>query len=107
MSTIEIGAVFFSLMSVGFAIRRHILNWPFGIVGVLLYMVLFYQVRLYADMMLQIVFTVQAIYGWYHWSQEDNADHVITVSMLNTKQRILIVAAIISITCIWAVGLKR
>ncbi|CAN5410174.1 nicotinamide riboside transporter PnuC [soil metagenome] len=107
MSSIEIGAVFFSLLSVWFAIRRSILNWPFGIVGVALYLVLFYQVRLYADMILQIVFIAQALYGWYNWSKNGSAHDLVQVSILKNNQRLLILLTIAAITLMWATALKK
>lgn len=67
MNQIEIIAVVFSLLSVIFAVKNNFLTWPFGIVGVIFYGILFYQTKTWGNMFLQVVFTVQSLYGWYFW----------------------------------------
>ncbi|MEV0896664.1 nicotinamide riboside transporter PnuC [Actinoplanes sp. NPDC049802] len=55
------------LVNVGLLVRRHILNWPLGILNVLLLMVVFWSAGLYADAGLQIVYVVLGFYGWWAW----------------------------------------
>ncbi|WP_433828142.1 nicotinamide riboside transporter PnuC [Actinoplanes sp. CA-015351] len=55
------------LVNVGLLVRRHILNWPLGILNVLLLMVVFWSVGLYADAGLQIVYVILGFYGWWAW----------------------------------------
>ncbi|MBB2945155.1 nicotinamide mononucleotide transporter [Actinoplanes lutulentus] len=55
------------LVNVGLLVRRHILNWPLGILNVLLLMVVFWSVGLYADASLQIVYVILGFYGWWAW----------------------------------------
>ncbi|HEX2717879.1 MAG TPA: nicotinamide riboside transporter PnuC, partial [Gemmatimonadaceae bacterium] len=47
--------------------RQNIWSWPLAIVNVLLYAIVFYEAKLYADMGLQVVYAVISIYGWYEW----------------------------------------
>ena len=54
MSYIEFAGTILYLWSVWLIAKRHILTWPVGIVSVLLYMILFYQIRLYSDTIEQI-----------------------------------------------------
>ncbi|MCA2214480.1 nicotinamide riboside transporter PnuC [Jidongwangia harbinensis] len=55
------------LVNVGLLVRRHIANWPVGILNVLLLMVVFWSVGLYADAGLQIVYVILGCYGWWAW----------------------------------------
>ena len=55
------------LVNVGLLVRRHILNWPVGILNVLLLMLVFWSVGLYADATLQIVYVLLGAYGWWAW----------------------------------------
>ncbi len=55
------------LLNVGLLVRQHILNWPLGILNVLLLMVVFGAAGLYADMGLQVVYVVLGLYGWWAW----------------------------------------
>ena len=55
------------LVNVWLLVRQHILNWPLGILNVLLLMVVFWSAGLYADASLQIVYVVLGLYGWWAW----------------------------------------
>jgi nicotinamide mononucleotide transporter len=105
MSSIEIIAVLFSLMCVLLSIKRNILNWPVGLVGVSAYALLFYREKLYADVALQVFFFVQGIYGWITWRLVKNRDHDILIERLSGNQQWLYGLAIICITSVWAYGL--
>ncbi|MGW8316041.1 MAG: nicotinamide riboside transporter PnuC [Bacteroidales bacterium] len=66
---VEIAAVLFSLAYLYFSIRQLILLWPMGIISALLYMVVFYQSKFYADMGLNGYYLIVSVYGWIHWSK--------------------------------------
>lgn len=55
------------LTTVYLLVRRHIANWPVGILNVLLLMVVFWTAGLYADAGLQIVYVALGFYGWWSW----------------------------------------
>jgi nicotinamide mononucleotide transporter len=55
------------LVNVGLLVRRNILNWPVGILNVLLLMLVFWSAGLYADAGLQLVYVVLGCYGWWAW----------------------------------------
>ena len=64
---IEFFAVVFGLVAVFFNTRENVWGWPTGIVGVVLSGILFFQVKLYADLGLHVVYFVLGFYGWYKW----------------------------------------
>lgn len=67
MGTIETVAVIIGVINVFLYIRRSIWCWPTGIVMVCLYAYIFFQVRLYSDFGLQIIYLILQFYGWYYW----------------------------------------
>jgi nicotinamide mononucleotide transporter len=67
MSSLEIVAALFGAVSVYLSARQHVASWPTAIVNVLLYVVIFRDARLYADMGLQFVYAGLSAYGWYEW----------------------------------------
>src|SRR6185436_4626012 len=67
LTPLEIAAVAFTLVNVWLAVKENIWCWPFGIVGVVLYAVVNYQAKFYANAGLQIVYLVLSIHGWYEW----------------------------------------
>lgn len=69
MSYVELVGTVFYLWSVWLISRRRALTWPIGIISVLLYMVLFYQIRLYSDTIEQIYYLGASIYGWWVWGK--------------------------------------
>jgi len=67
VSPLEIVAALLGALSVWLSVRQNIWSWPTGIVNVVLYAIVFYEAKLYADMGLQVVYAVLSIYGWYEW----------------------------------------
>ncbi|MEO8193558.1 MAG: nicotinamide riboside transporter PnuC, partial [Gemmatimonadales bacterium] len=67
MNPLEIVAAVFGVVSVFLSVRQNIWSWPTAIVNVGLYIVVFYESKLYADTGLQVVYVVLNAYGWYHW----------------------------------------
>ena len=58
----------FGLLSVWLSIRKSLWCWPTGLVNVVCFFVMFYQVKLYAELITYAVFFVLGIYGWWQWS---------------------------------------
>jgi len=77
MSYIELVGTVLYLWSVWLIARRRMLTWPVGILSVLLYMALFYQIRLYSDALEQIYYLCASVYGWWYWSRSQHQSHTI------------------------------
>jgi nicotinamide mononucleotide transporter len=99
MSYIELVGTIFYLWSVWLIARRNMLTWPVGIISVILYMILFYQIQLYSDTIEQIYYLVTSIYGWWFWkkslekkSEEQNK----TQDVFYSSKRGLIIAAAVT-----------
>lgn len=67
MSLIEIVAVIFGFLCVFFTIRENIWCWPTGLIQVSLYIFIFFDAKLYSDVILHIIYVFMNIYGWYFW----------------------------------------
>jgi nicotinamide mononucleotide transporter len=74
MSPLEIIAVLVNVLGVWLTARRTPWCWPVSVVAVLLYVWIFYDVKLYSDMLLQVVFAFLQGYGWWRW-QTGRMDH--------------------------------
>jgi len=66
-SPLEIAAALFILANVWLATKENIWTWPTGIVGVILYGIVNLRAGFYANAVLQIVYLVLSILGWYEW----------------------------------------
>ncbi len=67
MSPLELFAALLGAVSVWLSVRQNIWSWPTAIVNVVLYSIVFYEAKLYADMGLQVIYAILSIYGWYEW----------------------------------------
>jgi nicotinamide mononucleotide transporter len=92
VSYIELIATVSGLISVIYASRANILTWPTGIVNELALFVLFFQVQLYADMLLQAYFFVVTIYGWWHWRQKTES---VAITTLKPRARLYVLLLLI------------
>jgi len=73
MSGLEIIAVIVSALAVWLTARRHLWCWPIGLVSVLLYARIFLVAKLYSDLLLQLIFAVMQLYGWWQWKSGASA----------------------------------
>lgn len=67
MTIIEAVATLFGIICVWLTVKQNIWCWPTGLIQVLLYIFVFYEAKLYSDVILHIFYVVINIYGWYHW----------------------------------------
>jgi nicotinamide mononucleotide transporter len=64
---LEIVAALAGLINIYLAARANIWNWFFGIITTSLYLIIFFHVKLYADMSLQLIFLCLQFYGLHQW----------------------------------------
>lgn len=63
----ELLAVLSALIYVVLAAKENIWCWPAALVSTVIYTVIFYDVYLWMDSLLQVYYLVMALYGWYCW----------------------------------------
>jgi nicotinamide mononucleotide transporter len=101
MTYIEAIAVVFGVLCVWLTVRQNIWCWPTGLVQVLLYIIIFYQVKLYSDLILHVIYVGMQIYGWYHWLHGGKAHGKLPVSKLTSIGRLIWTAVVIAGTLMW------
>lgn len=74
LSWIEAIGTLAGLLCIWLASLEKIVNYPFGLINVTLFAVIFFQIQLYASLLLQLFFFVANLYGWYAWSRQTD-DH--------------------------------
>lgn len=70
LSWIEAVGTLCGLLCIGLASKEKVINYLFGIINVLLFAVIFYQIQLYSSLLLQIFFLLANVYGWYAWTRQ-------------------------------------
>ena len=68
VSILEFVAALTSLSAVILGTTKKRITWPWWGLSSVLYGVFFYQVELFASAVLQIIFVIAAIYGWFGWA---------------------------------------
>jgi len=100
-SPVEIVATTTGLLSVWFTARQNLWAWPTGLVSVACFFYMFWEVKLYADMTLQIVFFVLSIYGWYNWMRNRQGAAVRPTRRMTGGEAVVSLLLLIAVTWGW------
>jgi nicotinamide mononucleotide transporter len=84
--------------------RVHPLAWPLAILSSALYLLVFWDARLYGDAALQLLFIALGFWGWWQWLRGRQADgRRLAVRHLPARGRL---AALLGMALLWpAIGL--
>jgi len=108
LSYLEFFGTIFYLLSVYLIAKRKVMTWPIGIVSVLLFMLLFYQIRLYADAAEQVYYLIASIYGWWHWKRSTSEqENGIEVEFSPIKMILIYLGAIFLLSLILGLALSH
>lgn len=69
---LEFLAFVFGIASVFYAKKENILVYPTGLVTTVITVYLLYQAKYFADMTMNIYYSVMSVYGWYKWNSKSN-----------------------------------
>ena len=100
--------VFTGILCVWLAAKNNIWNWPIAIISVSIYIFIFFESKLYADMGLQFYFFAMNAYGWYFWSrQKNNSQKDRPITLITNKEIVGSVIGVIVFTLILGLFLHR
>ncbi|WP_279043997.1 nicotinamide riboside transporter PnuC [Cedecea davisae] len=103
LSWIEAVGTLAGLLCIWLASLEKIANYAFGLINVTLFAIIFFQIQLYASLLLQLFFFVANIYGWYAWSrQSSNNQALLQIRWLPLPKAIAWLVIIIA-----AIGLMK
>jgi nicotinamide mononucleotide transporter len=71
----ELLAVISALFYVVLAAKENIWCWPAALVSTVIYTVIFYDVYLWMDALLQVYYLAMALFGWYCWRKVSPLSH--------------------------------
>ena len=94
MNLLEIIAVALGIANVGLLVRRSIWNYPFGMAMVALYLVIFWQARLYGEAGLQVFFFIVQGWGWWLWARAGGLAQMVTVEWMGWRARAVAIALV-------------
>jgi nicotinamide mononucleotide transporter len=100
-TTLEVVATTTGLLSVWLTAREKIWAWPIGLVNVACFFYMFYEVKLYADMTLQVFFFILSIYGWVIWLTKRNGAKVRPTRRITPRLAGILLVALFAGTGMW------
>jgi len=96
LSCIEAVGTLAGLLCIWLASLEKISNYVFGLINVTLFAIIFFQIQLYASLLLQLFFFAANIYGWYAWSrQTSDSQAVLHIRWLSLPKALTSLAVII------------
>ena len=104
--SIETVAVVFAVVYLLLAIRQNIWCWAAALVSTALFLVVFFEARLYMEAALQVFYLGMAVYGWRQWCRgDDGAPRQVT--SWSPRQHALAAGAIVTLAALSTLLLTR
>jgi nicotinamide mononucleotide transporter len=86
---IEWAAVVLGFCCVALNAAENIWGWPAGLLSVFLYLFVFFEAKLYADVTLHVIYVGLSAYGWYHWLKGGQAENSLPITRLSRREWML------------------
>ena len=64
---VELAGFVITALGIWLTTKRLLICWPVVLLADFIYLVVFYQARLFSDALLQVFFVAFTLYGWWHW----------------------------------------
>ena len=97
-SLLELVAVVFAVAYLVLAVKENSLCWYAAGISTLIFLFIFWDVKLYMESGLQIYYLAMAFYGWYQWRGANRETASLQVSKWRAKQHIIVLALIATLT---------
>jgi len=88
-NALELLAVSWGILTVWLTVKQNIWCWPVGSASNVLFTVIFFREKLYADMVLQVIYIGLNTYGWYEWLYGGRGKTPLLVSRTPVRMRYL------------------
>lgn len=83
MNAIEIIGFVTAVLGIYLSAKKNIFAWPILIVSSLAYAYFFFDIKLYADSVLQFFFVGTSVFAWINWSKNMKTEHQLVVQSLS------------------------
>lgn len=97
-SLLELLAVVFAVAYLILAVRENSLCWYAAGISTLIFLFIFWDVKLYMESGLQIYYLAMAFYGWYQWRGAQTETASLQVSKWSARQHVVSLALIATLT---------
>ena len=99
-------AVLLGIAYLFLAARESLWCWYAAFVSTAIFLVLFWQVRLYLESALQVYYLAMAVYGWWQWQRPGEAQ-VLPISRFSVRDHLLAIAGVLGLSALSGALLSR
>lgn len=107
MTTLEWIATAAGFVCVLLLVRRSMWNFPFAILSVSLFAVVFRDAKLYSDALLQLFFIAINLFGWWSWLRSRATQGEVVVERLTVIEQVAALSGMIGLTLFWGAVMAR
>lgn len=109
LSPWELTAVVFAIAYLLLAVKENVWCWFFAFTSTAIYTVLFWDVNLLMDSVLNFYYMLMAFYGWYEWTRGGNGTEPrpLAIRSMTARQQGAVIAATLSLSAVSGVLLER
>ena len=103
---LEIFAVIFALLYLFLAMKQNIACWYAAFISTLIYIIIYWDVSLYMESLLNFYYLLMAIYGWINWNKKSQIDKNYVISW-SYQNHIVAILLILILTVISGFSLQK
>ena len=103
---LEIFAVIFALLYLFLAMKQNIACWYAAFICTLIYIIIYWDVSLYMESLLNFYYLLMAIYGWINWNKKSQIDKNYVISW-SYQNHIVVILLILILTVISGFSLQK
>ena len=103
---LEIFAVIFALLYLFLAMKQNIACWYAAFISTLIYIIIYWDVSLYMESLLNFYYLLMAIYGWMNWNKKSQIDKNYVISW-SYQNHIVVILLILILTVISGFSLQK
>lgn len=86
--------------------RENVWSWPIGVASAAVYVVVFFQARLYADAGLYVVYVILCAYGWYEWLHGGPKNDTLRISRVTRTAALVLTGFVVFFVTVISYGLR-
>ena len=103
---LESFAVIFALLYLFLAMKQNIACWYAAFISTLIYIIIYWDVSLYMESLLNFYYLLMAIYGWINWNKKSQIDKNYVISW-SYQNHIVVILLILILTVISGFSLQK
>ena len=103
---LEIFAVIFALLYLFLAMKQNVACWYAAFLSTLIYIIIYWDVSLYMESLLNFYYLLMAIYGWINWNKKSQIDKNYVISW-SYQNHIVVILLILILTVISGFSLQK